>query len=239
MSDTQAILRRGPVRRYDAVFLDAGGTLFRERTSRPAVYCEVLARFGIPIDETTMARHMAAAFSALPREIEGAYRYSEWWFRTFIQYVLASAGADADDSRIAAALFAAFRDPATFAVFDDARPLVKRLKGAGLVLGVVSNWSPSLQALLARLGFEGDFRFVLASALVRAEKPEPAIFRRAIELAGVPAERCLHVGDRDDCDVAGARDAGLDALRIDRTVTVPSDGVISSLAEVARIVGLR
>ncbi len=43
------------------------------------------------------------------------------------------------------------------------------------------------------------FDFVLASAVVGFEKPNKAIFNKALELAGdVPAENALHVGDDID-----------------------------------------
>ena len=49
----------------------------------------------------------------------------------------------------------------------------------------------------------------VASAEVGAAKPDPAIFARALALAGVRAEEAWHVGDSVDADVEGALAAGL------------------------------
>jgi len=46
---------------------------------------------------------------------------------------------------------------------------------------------------------------------VGALKPHPASFEVLSERLGLPAEQILHVGDRVDCDVDGARAAGLEA----------------------------
>jgi putative hydrolase of the HAD superfamily len=69
---------------------------------------------------------------------------------------------------------------------------------------------------------------VVTSAGAGARKPDPAIFARALELAGCEAAEALHVGDTAVEDVEGARAAGIPALLIDRR----SDGQIASLAEI-------
>ena len=70
-----------------------------------------------------------------------------------------------------------------------------------------------LAARLARLG--GLLELVdgvVSSAAAGAAKPAPAVFERALELAGVAAADALHVGDSLDNDVAGARAAGIRPL---------------------------
>ena len=47
------------------------------------------------------------------------------------------------------------------------------------------------------------------SELVGAAKPDPAIFRYALDRAGVPAERAVHIGNRLDSDVRGAQRLGI------------------------------
>jgi HAD superfamily hydrolase (TIGR01509 family) len=49
---------------------------------------------------------------------------------------------------------------------------------------------------------------VVTSAEVGLPKPDPAVFRRALELLGVRPERALHVGDSES-DETGARAAGM------------------------------
>ena len=66
-------------------------------------------------------------------------------------------------------------------------------------------------------------------------KPAPAIFRRAVVLAGGDGGRpALHAGDSVELDVAGALGAGLDAVLVARAGSPPpvpaGVPVIASLA---------
>lgn len=70
-----------------------------------------------------------------------------------------------------------------------------------------SSWKEFLNG---RLGL--GFRDVIASAEVGAAKPSPEIFFTAARRLGVPAEQILHVGDRWELDVVGARAAGCGAV---------------------------
>ena len=47
------------------------------------------------------------------------------------------------------------------------------------------------------------------------EKPDPRIFRIALERAGVAATEAVYVGDLYSIDVVGARAAGLSAILMD------------------------
>lgn len=53
------------------------------------------------------------------------------------------------------------------------------------------------------------------SALVGAEKPDHRIFVAALEAAGSPAERAVHVGDSVWFDVEGALAVGVLAVHFD------------------------
>jgi len=84
-----------------------------------------------------------------------------------------------------------------------------------MATAVVSNWSDSLEVLLANLDL-GPFDAILSSATVRSEKPDPRIFELALERLGVAPEEALHVGDSHGNDVVGARLVGIEAVLVDR-----------------------
>lgn len=91
-------------------------------------------------------------------------------------------------------------DALEFTWVDGARDAIERLRGRGLALAVVSNWDVSLHDRLDHLGIP-----VVTSADVGARKPDPAVFRVALEHLRVPASRTLHVGDTDhDREAAAA-----------------------------------
>lgn len=214
-----------------ALLLDFGGTLAREREPRAALYAAAGRAHGVVVDEARMAALMRAVHGALPRELDGAFRYSDPWFRAYIAQVFQEGlSFEGKLDELANELFATFSDARTFASFPDVPGLLAR--AAGLRTAVVSNWGPRLAPVLAGLGVEVDV--VLASALERLEKPDPALFERALDRLGVPADEALHVGDRLDTDVAGARAAGIRAVLLDRSgrMSAPPDvRVVRSLAE--------
>ena len=145
------------------------------------------------------------------------------------------------DERLAAgheALVARFEDPGTYRLFPEVLEVLDELRKRGVTVGVVSNWSERLPALLTALGVADRFQFVVTSAEMRAEKPERAIFERALFRAGVPPEEALHVGDHLDRDVRGALGAGLRAALVDRQGAANAPEGVPVLADLGGILGL-
>jgi HAD superfamily hydrolase (TIGR01509 family) len=95
-----------------------------------------------------------------------------------------------------------------FSPAPGAAETLELLRDHGLKLAVVANWDCALSGHLERAGLDGFFDTVVTSARAGAAKPDPAIFRLALEELGVAAERALHVGD-EPIDEQGARAAGL------------------------------
>ncbi len=120
-----------------------------------------------------------------------------------------------------------------FHAFDDAAPALRELRARGLRLVVVSNWDYALPEVLERVGLLSLLDGVVTSAGVGASKPDPAIFREALEVAGSGAAEALHVGDSGEEDVAGAESAGIRAALLDRS----GNGDIASLNELRTAFG--
>lgn len=100
-------------------------------------------------------------------------------------------------------------------VFEDAVPTLEWLRARGVRLAAVTNRSHGGAAFLEELRREGlldYFEAVVSSDQVGYRKPHPAIFERALEALGLPAEECAHVGDRLAVDVTGARRVGMFAI---------------------------
>jgi putative hydrolase of the HAD superfamily len=199
-----------------AVFIDAGNTLLYEKPSRFEIYAQAARGRGVELTTERMTELMRSAHQALPREIEGGFRYSENWFSKYIARIFhEELGLSSDElPGVSAELFARFADPRTFRLFPGALELLDGLRRRGLAIGIVSNWSQRLPAILAGLGVDGRVDFVLASAIERVEKPEREIFLRACGRARVSPSESLHAGDDVKKDVLGARAAGLSSLRV-------------------------
>ncbi len=85
------------------------------------------------------------------------------------------------------------------------------LRRAGLRTGILSNLpAPIGESLRATAGFLGHFDQVTFSYRLGVIKPEPGIYRYALQNLGVAPEEALFLDDRSD-NVAGARAIGLHA----------------------------
>ena len=76
-----------------------------------------------------------------------------------------------------------------FRPFPDAVPALRELRGAGLRLVVASNWDCSLPDWLAAAGCSSWWTGWSPRPSAGAAKPGPAVFPRALELAGARAGR--------------------------------------------------
>lgn len=63
-----------------------------------------------------------------------------------------------------------------------------------------------------KFGLHKYFKVALSSCYLRLRKPEPAIYRCAVDILGRPPERILFIDDRAE-NAAGAQGAGIKAIR--------------------------
>lgn len=207
-----------------AVFIDVGNTLLYEKPSRFEIYAEEARRRGREVSSGTMRNLMTRVHRELPREIAGAFRYTDGWFSAYIEHIfhLELGIARGDLASLREDLFGRFSAPGTFSPFPGGRELLERVRSRGLRLGIISNWSTRLPRLLDDLGLSDKVDFVLCSALERAEKPDSVIFERALARAGVAPDEAVHAGDDLEKDYLGARRAGLRAVLVDHAGTQPA-----------------
>jgi putative hydrolase of the HAD superfamily len=234
--------------RVSAVLLDAGGVLL---FPAPEFLLPPLRAAGVSPDVAALERAHYRAMAA--HDLAGAPEPAEgtWWQQYLTGYVT---GCGVPDGPAAAALAAeiarATTTPAWRHVGTGAMDGLRALAALGVPLGVVSNSDGTVQAELRRLGVcyvpDGrpppqagvPVRVVIDSAVVGVAKPDPAIFRIALDALGVPADRSvLHIGDSLCYDVAGALAAGIQPVHLDPHGFCPAPGGhphVRALADVAR-----
>ena len=120
-----------------------------------------------------------------------------------------------------------------FRAYPEVPGVLARLRAGGARLAVVSNWDVSLHDVLERTALRPLVDAVVISAELGVAKPDPAIFRAALDRLGAGPDGALHVGDSLEDDVAGARAAGLEAVLVARNGARAPEGVraVRSLAE--------
>jgi putative hydrolase of the HAD superfamily len=216
------------------VLLDALGTLVELQPPAPRLRA-ALREAGFEVDEERAAAGFGAEISYyLEHNLEGANAASLDDLRDRCAEAL-RAGLDLPGLGHATARKAMLAS-LEFRLFPDVAVALEELRAAGCTLVVVSNWDCSLPEWLAPTGVLDLLDGVVSSAEVGAAKPDPAPFRRGLELAGVEAAAALHVGDSPVNDVEGARAAGVRSVLLARDGR-PPPGVesVASLAEVASL----
>jgi putative hydrolase of the HAD superfamily len=205
-----------------AVLLDALGTLVALRKPWPAFVSELESR-GVSIDES---------------QAEAALRAEMAYYRAHCQAAsdrerLAQLRADCTEvlrsglpphARGVDDLQDALLGSLAFSAYPEVPGVLRALRAADRRLVVVSNWDISLHDVLAQTGLRELLDGVVTSAEAGASKPDPAIFARGLETAGVGPDEALHVGDDLETDVAGARAAGIRAVWVCREDEVSPSG---------------
>jgi putative hydrolase of the HAD superfamily len=223
----------------DCVLFDAGDTLLAPAPSFQGRFVAVAAAHGLPLEEAAVDAAIADAVRAAtwPSDWTDPATQRAFWVG-FYQQVLAHLGHEGGE--LAEALFAAFSDPAGYRLFADVRPALEELAGRGVKLGVVSNFEPWLEEVLALEGVDHLFAAVAVSGVLGVAKPDPEIFKAALTEAGADPAATVHVGDQPVNDVAAARAVGITPVLIDRFDRHPDpDGVhrVESLEELLELVG--
>jgi len=127
-------------------------------------------------------------------------------------------------------------DHTHYRVFPDVSPALERLQAAGIKTAVISNADADVTAVCVHFDFAHQVDLIVTSALVGWEKPDPRVFRAALDGLGVEPEAALHVGDQPKSDVAGALGVGMRAVLLDRygrhpDATVPTTPGLVELAD--------
>ncbi len=198
--------------RLEAILLDAGGTLLRLDFEWMS---EALAGLGARIGPEVLRR----------AEIEGRRRYD----RSVERGRSPAAGEDSPPLGRVGDVGEYFGGMLALERFErrqretglwtrpmeGARAALDRLAELGLRRAVVSNSDGRAATHLSDCDMLRGVEFVVDSHQVGVEKPDPRIFRIALDRLGVRPERSLFVGDIRSVDEAGARGAGLHFVLLD------------------------
>jgi len=230
-----------------AVFFDAGHTLLYAHPDIGSVYSEATATLGVRLAPERFAETFVPVFKETTKIYSQTSTASDsqdvamWRDITRRIYDRMPALAGIAFEAWFELLYRRFGDPAVWRFYDDVETVLKDLRARGLKIGVVSNWDTRLKSICDGLGLTPLVDFIVISAEVGVRKPDPRIFRMALDKAGVRPEEAIHVGDLPEEDAEGARRAGLRAVLIDRKKRITPDRypadvlVVASLAELAAL----
>lgn len=196
------------------VLLDAGGVLLD-------LDCAFLKRVLDARRVATTVERLSEAESlarrAIDRRVREGGRSGEAW-RDYFRILLSDVGVppSAIEETIDTLWDVHQRAGLWTVAVDGSIAAVRALRGAGYRLGVVSNAEGRVAQDLDGAGYAGLFETVVDSHVVGVEKPDPAIFKIALDRLDAAPGSTVFVGDVPAVDVAGARAAGLTPVLLDR-----------------------
>jgi putative hydrolase of the HAD superfamily len=200
------------------VLLDVGGVFLLPQHD---AICGALARGGFEVDGADLARahYHGAARIGVEREPE----FPASWDDYLDGYCDALGVGDDVRGDVLEHLRSEFAVMGAWAdVVAGAKDALAAMVGTGVPVGVVSNADGTVASLLRELevlqvgpGPGVEVRCVIDSGEVGVEKPDPRIFRIALEALDVQAADAWYVGDTPGIDVVGARRTGLHAILMD------------------------
>lgn len=235
------------------VIFDVGLTLLRAQPTFIDVFVSGCAGAGFQLDPSNLDQ-FRTTFGDVWRDYsagwedaghpsphigdDGAER--RFWTGLYARF-LDHLGVDDGEGAIADAVFERFLSPGSFGPFEDTEPALDDLAARGVRLGIVSNWGSWLRPLLDETSLTDRFGTIVISAEEGIEKPDPAIFERAlIRLGETSGAHVAYVGDDLRHDITPALALGLTPVLIDRLDLWPEhEGLrVRSLAELPDVLTL-
>ncbi len=194
--------------RYDAVFLDADDTIFDSGRAALTAFSATAAAFGLADIDALYAvyrRVNSSVWEALERGDIDPDTLKVERFRLLLEEAGVSGSSPA-------AMSAMYLDELSVQT-----QLLPRAEEAVIALAarwplvLVTNGLTSVQRRrFAASPVTVHFRMILISEELGVAKPDPAIFRPALDMLGVDPARVLLAGDSSSSDMQAARNAGMD-----------------------------
>jgi HAD superfamily hydrolase (TIGR01549 family) len=224
--------------RPKAILFDFGGTLDADGLPWKERFHALYRREGIAIEAEAFAPLFYAADDRLVADLPRTAG-----FRATIDHLtgnldpLLPNGSAARRQRVASR----FNEEAEACLARN-RPVLLAL-AARFRLGIVSNFYGNLPAVCREAGLEPFFDVVVDSTIVGAAKPEPAIFRAALDALEAEASECIFVGDSLHRDWVGAERLGMPFIWIEHPMMATSGTErpnyrVPSLAELPAALGV-
>jgi putative hydrolase of the HAD superfamily len=200
-----------------AVFFDAVGTLLHPTPSAADAYADVGARFGSRLTRAEITARFRAAFRRQELVDRAAgHRTSEEREVARWRAVVAEVLDDVTDTAACfRALYDHFARPAAWRIDPDGTGIVAELAKRGLIIGVCSNFDHRLRGLVAALPELAYVRHLVISSEIGWKKPAAGFFHEVARLVALSPAQILIVGDDEENDYVGAREAGFPAFLLD------------------------
>ncbi|HET9530079.1 MAG TPA: HAD-IA family hydrolase [Blastocatellia bacterium] len=205
-----------------AIFFDAGGTLIHLDSARIAGL--VAEELGIELALDGFSLAQGRAMTRVAEMVAAGLGTTENLKRQFYSMLLPEIGIPETSlaSAVESVLRLAREEMLWRIAGESAASVLERLKERGYLLAVVSNSDGRIERAFKQAALDRYFDFFIDSFIVGVEKPDPAIFRFALERARISPHEAAYIGDLYHNDMVCARKAGLLPILFDPFELNPS-----------------
>lgn len=204
-----------------AIFFDAAGTLFHLPRGVGFHYALIASELGLKWDAARLDRAFNNAWNAMPpRGPSDGPRENDdkdWW-RALVDLVLnevAPSLNELDRDNFFEIAYEHFAEAEVWELYPEVVDVLEKLRPR-FQLAVISNFDGRLRIILEHVGVSKFFSHIFVSSELGADKPDPEIFRRALNVIRLKPMEVLHVGDDPNRDWKTAAAAGLSIFELKR-----------------------
>lgn len=117
--------------------------------------------------------------------------------------------------------------------------MLENLKKRNILLGIITNGKGQFQMdNIQALGIEHYFEVILISEWEGMKKPDPRIFKKALEEMNVSSYESIFIGDHPENDVKASKNIGMIGIwkKDDQWDCVQADYIVEDLMEIPSII---
>jgi len=198
-----------------AVCFDVDFTLiFPGPTFRGEGYQAFCARYGMEVDASTFD---GAVASAAPLLHGPGDMYDAEVFVKYTRHIIEQMGGEGEQlDACAREIYNQWALCHHFELYPEVPGVLRALAAAGVRVGLISNSHRCLASFQSHFELHGLIGAAISSPEHGLMKPNPSIFRAALELLEVEPESAVMVGDSVAQDVNGALGIGMRAVLVHR-----------------------
>jgi putative hydrolase of the HAD superfamily len=199
------------------VFLDAEGTFLKFNPSLGKIYAKIWESFGITIEPEEVSQKLRTFFKKVFKEevsppLNGVICKEAWrevFKRAFREYRESPFFEEAFKRA-----YEFFASPECVAVVPGFKEFLAKGRQRGLNFAVISNWDCRLYPILEGHEILPSFDALFLGCEVGYLKPEPEIFKRALEHFKVKPEETIMIGDTFEDDIETSKALGMHTFYI-------------------------